>query len=52
MQPVVGRFSAASVPCVHLLRPQSEHLLHAGYPRTGEAFLVLAHLDGFQPLGH
>lgn len=48
---VLGR-SCTCVPCVHLLVPQSEHLLHGGYPGAGEAFLVLTHLDGFQPLGY
>lgn len=43
---------AAPVPFVHLLMPQSEHLLHGCYPGAGEALVVLAHFDGFQPLGH
>lgn len=43
---------AAPVPCVHLLMSQSEHLLHGRYPSASEAFLVLAHFDGFQPLGY
>lgn len=44
--------AAAPVPCVHLLVPQGEHLLHAGDPGAAEALVVLAHLDGVQPLGH
>lgn len=43
---------AAPAPCVHLLVPQSEHLLHGRYPGAGEAVVVLAHPDGLQPLGH
>ena len=40
------------MPCVHLLMPQCEHLLHGRDPRTSKAFVVLVHLDGLQPLGH
>lgn len=43
---------AAPVLCVHLLVAQSEHLLHGGYSSASKAFVVLAHLDGFQPLGY
>lgn len=43
---------AAPAPCTHLLMSQGEHLLHAGDPGAGEALAVLAHSDGFQPLGH
>lgn len=32
--------------------PQGEHLLHGGDPGASEAFLVLVHFDGLQPLGH
>lgn len=38
--------SAALVPCVHLLMPQREHLLHGRDPGASKAFIVLAHLDG------
>ena len=44
--------SAAPVPCVHLLMPQGEHLLHGCDPGASEALVVLAHFDGLQPLGH
>lgn len=40
------------MPCVHLLMPQAQHLLHAGDPGAGEALAVLAHSDGLQPFGH
>lgn len=40
------------MPCVHLLMPQGDHLLHGRDPSTGEAFAVLAHSDGFQPFRH
>lgn len=43
---------AAPVPCVHLLMPQGEHLLHGRDPSASKAFVVLAHFDGLQPLGH
>lgn len=46
----VGR--AAPVPCVHLLMAQGEHLLHGRDPSASKAFVVLAHFDGLQPLGH
>lgn len=46
------RGGAAPVPCVHLLMPQGEHLLHARDPGAGEALAVLAHSDGLQPFGH
>lgn len=46
------RGSAAPVPYVHLLMPQSEHLLHGHDPSASKAFIVLAHLDGLQPLRH
>lgn len=40
------------MPCVHLLMPQGEHLLHGRDPSAGEAIAVLVHFDGLQPLGH
>lgn len=40
------------MPCVHLLMPQAEHLLHGRDPGAGEALAVLAHSDGLQPFGH
>lgn len=40
------------MPCVHLLMPQAEHLLHGRDPGAGEALAVLAHPDGLQPFGH
>lgn len=40
------------MPCVHLLVPQGEHLLHGRDPGASKAFAVLVHLDGLQPLGH
>lgn len=40
------------MPYVYLLMPQGEHLLHGRDPRAAEAFAVLAHFDGVQPLGH
>ncbi len=43
---------AAPVPCVHLLMPQGEHLLHGRDSSASKAFVVLAHFDGLQPLGH
>lgn len=46
------RSRAAPVPCVHLLVSQGDHLLHGRDPGTGEAFVVLTHFDGLQPLGH
>lgn len=46
------RGSAALVPCVHLLMPQREHLLHPRDSHASEAFIVLAQLDGLQPLRH
>lgn len=47
-----GGGGAAPVPCVHLLVPQGEHLLHGGDAGAGEALAVLAHSDGLQPFGH
>lgn len=44
--------SSALVLCVYLLIPQGEHLLHGGDPSAGEAFIILAHFDGLQPLRH
>lgn len=32
--------------------PQGEHLLHGRDPCASEAFAVLAHFDGLQPLRH
>lgn len=32
--------------------PQCEHLLHLRDPHASKAFLVLAQLDGLQPLRH
>lgn len=49
---VERRGGAAPVPCVHLLMPQAEHLLHGRDPGAGEALAVLAHSDGLQPFGH
>lgn len=43
---------ATFVPCVYLLMPQGEHLLHGHDPCASEAFVVLAHFDGLQPLRH
>lgn len=48
----VAGAGAAPVPCVHLLMPQADHLLHGRDPRAGEALAVLAHSDGLQPFGH
>lgn len=42
--------SHANIPDVFM--PQGEHLLHGRDPSAGEAFVVLAHFDGLQPLGH
>lgn len=46
------RGGAAPVPCVHLLMPQAQHLLHGRDPGAGEALAVLAHSDGLQPFEH
>lgn len=43
---------AAPVPCVDLLMPHGEHLLHGCDSSAGEAIVVLAHFDGLQPLWH
>lgn len=51
--PVPDKSELAPVPsCVHLLVPQGEHLLHACDPGASEAFVVLVHFDGLQPLRH